>query len=646
MIDFSKSSQWLRRCDDLAGAGYHLLLTGNTVDRHLVVDETGDARSWLATTEVISKHFTNLGYELIVRYNLADRVTLANESTMVDLYDRAVRQAQGNEHVDSPTAEHGSSLPEPGRRQATTKRSDSAPRPADKSQALAAMCRALAQDQIATVIILENADRLFPEHLDGKELEDVVRLRRATEAAALMKGNHPLQGRKNLLVAITTGPISGVPSYLFREHPHMAVLGIPKPSRNERIEYLHQYLPEFHGGRSLNHDKTEAVANDLADLTDGMTLQDMAKLLRLSHIRSINVAENARQLVNQFKLGEQSDPWRDMDRERISNAEGFLTERVMGQDHVIHTIARSLKHAIVGLTSDPGGRGPKDVLFFAGPTGTGKTESAKAIADLLFRDSTAMTRLDMSEYAQEHAAERLVGAPPGYVGYDEGGQLTNAVRRKPHQIILLDEVEKANKGVWDKLLQVLEDGRLTDGQGQTAYFENSVLVFTSNEGATSLIDEFEPRIKAGDLPSYMDVQKHIRREVRNYFIKKVGRPEVLNRIGDERIVVFDLLRPEVVQSITRKFLNALSASARQQDLALEFEDTIAKYVARKMLEPDNLLMGGRRIKNLVRDTIEKPLTDWLFQNSGRLQGGIRIRIDVAEDGACMLINGERWPIQL
>ncbi len=246
---------------------------------------------------------------------------------------------------------------------------------------------------------------------------------------------------------------------------------------------------------------------------------------------------------------------------------------------------------------------PKGVLFFVGPTGVGKTELAKATAELVFGDERAFARFDMSEYAQEHAAERLTGAPPSYVGYEAGGQLTNRMKERPFSLILFDEIEKAHPRVMDKFLQVLDDGRLTDGQGETAYFSHSLIIFTSNIGSTHIERTSEGRERVvsmlSDTLSYGDLMQHYRQQVRDHFIR-LGRPEILGRIGEENIIVFDMLRPQHVHGILRKFLEGLTGSAQEKyGVEVTFDASVDQAASRFCARPENVMLGGRGIRNFV-----------------------------------------------
>ena len=307
-----------------------------------------------------------------------------------------------------------------------------------------------------------------------------------------------------------------------------------------------------------------------------------------------------KKLVKLYKFGESRSPWEDLSRERLESLDESLLNRVKGQDHVVKRVSAVIKKAFMGfsgLQHSSRQQMPKGTLFFVGPTGVGKTEMAKAIASFLFGEEEACIRFDMSEYSAEHCDQRLLGAPPGYVGYEEGGQLTNAVRRRPFSVILFDEIEKAHPKVFDKFLQILEDGRLTDSKGDTVSFSETIIIFTSNIGAAQVQPE-DPD------PHASFIQK-----VKEYFIEH-DRPELLNRIGENNIIPFNYLQdPEVLLKIANAKLRPLIQKLNDK-YSIRFE--IEHEDLRILLNGFNEKNGGRGIATRVSDLIIDPLVEKLF----------------------------------
>ena len=255
---------------------------------------------------------------------------------------------------------------------------------------------------------------------------------------------------------------------------------------------------------------------------------------------------------------------------------------------------------------------PKGVLFFAEPTGTGKTETAKTLAEIVFGDESCCTRFDMSEYGQSHSDQKLLGAPPGYVGYEAGGQLTNAVKKNPFSILLFDEIEKAHPSILDKFLQILEDGRMTDSQGNTVYFSESIIIFTSNLGIYTLGENGQREANVTSEMSYPEMSMRVREAIEDYFKLQLGRPEILNRIG-ENIVVFDYIRPEVATLILNAQVQKIIKNlAVDKHITVTIADDVMDVLTAQAL--NNLSNGGRGIGNVVENLLINPLSRYLFDH--------------------------------
>jgi ATP-dependent Clp protease ATP-binding subunit ClpB len=289
---------------------------------------------------------------------------------------------------------------------------------------------------------------------------------------------------------------------------------------------------------------------------------------------------------------------------KLLRMEQELGRRVIGQRQAVVAVSDAVRRSRAGV-ADP--NRPTGSFMFLGPTGVGKTELAKALAEFLFDDERAMVRIDMSEYGEKHSVARLVGAPPGYVGYDQGGQLTEAVRRRPYTVVLFDEVEKAHPDVFDVLLQVLDEGRLTDGQGRTVDFRNTILILTSNLGAGGS-------------------EEMVMAAVRSAF-----KPEFINRLDD--VIIFDGLEPGDLVAIVDIQLNQLSKRLAQRRLTLEVSLPAKQWLAQRGFDP---LYGARPLRRLVQQAIGDQLAKMLL--AGQVHDGDTVKADVGADGEGLILS--------
>jgi len=296
------------------------------------------------------------------------------------------------------------------------------------------------------------------------------------------------------------------------------------------------------------------------------------------------------------------------EQERLIHLDDRLHERVIGQNEAVTAIANAVRRSRAGL-QDP--NRPIGSFIFLGPTGVGKTELARALAEFLFDDETHMVRIDMSEYMEKHAVSRLIGAPPGYVGYDEGGQLTEAVRRRPYSVVLFDEIEKAHPDVFNTLLQLLDDGRLTDGHGRTVDFRNTVIIMTSNVGSNLI----------GDASSWddEDTRKRVMDELRRTF-----RPEFLNRVDD--IVLFHKLAREEIGRIVKLQLARLRKLLQERDLAIELTPEAAAFLGDRGYDPT---YGARPLKRAIMRYIQDPLAKRLLRGEFAPHDTIVVDVDAS-----------------
>ena len=379
---------------------------------------------------------------------------------------------------------------------------------------------------------------------------------------------------------------------------------------------------------ALNKETEEAVAHE--DFEKAANLRDRKKALQNEMAQRRSEWEHTRnnkvELVGEEEVAQIVGAWTGIPVSRITedeshrliNLEAILHERVVGQEEAVKSVARAIRRARAGL-KDP--NRPIGSFIFLGPTGVGKTELCKALAEALFGDEDSMIRIDMSEYMEKHSVSRMIGSPPGYVGHEEGGQLTEKVRRKPYAVILLDEVEKAHPDVFNILLQILEDGRLTDGQGRVVDFKNTVIVMTSNAGAHALRKQRSLGFGGAENSerTYESMKDNIMDEVKNIF-----RPEFLNRVDE--IIVFHALEQAEIDAIARLLLKQVCARLAERGIELDVEDSALNLISSAGYD---IQYGARPLRRAIQRMVEDALSEEILM--GNIKLGDRVRVSAEGD---------------
>ena len=332
---------------------------------------------------------------------------------------------------------------------------------------------------------------------------------------------------------------------------------------------------------------------------------------KIRHVKDRRASDSSRQIVTEEVIAQVVSEWtripvvrlREQESRRLAKLEKELHRRVIGQEEAVTAVAGAIRRGRAGL-KDP--RRPTGSFLFLGPTGVGKTELSKAVAETVFGSEQNLIRVDMSEYMEKYSVSKLIGSPPGYVGYDEGGQLSEQVRRHPYSVILFDEIEKAHPDVFNILLQVLDDGHITDAHGRRVDFKNTCIIMTSNAGAKSIVDPKRLGFSAGadEEKDYEDMKRGVMEEVRRIF-----KPEFLNRI-DETIVFHPLTQKEV-EEIAGLLLKALTGRAKEQmNLTIRISPAVKKYVAKKGFSPK---YGARPVRRVIQNEIENPAAEMIVR---------------------------------
>lgn len=499
--------------------------------------------------------------------------------------------------------------------------------------------RAMMQGKHATAVVMEMASRYIvtPDRLDQMEVNSFNLLLQSALSAATVR---TAQGKLPNLLILLVNKLNDLPAWFYLDNPVCKTITLEAPDRDERMRFLSgSAWPSFFDAAvyrtdmpyyQQRPDDLRKLREKFVGLTEGMSFTELDALRRMSRSQCAPIRDLC-SIVDLYKYGIHENPWAKLSMESLKTAKTDFQKRIKGQDTALERSLDVIKRAVTGLNgANSSGTGkPKGVLFFAGPTGTGKTETAKALAEKIFGDESACVRFDMSEYGQSHSDQKLLGAPPGYVGYEAGGQLTNAVKKNPFCILLFDEIEKAHPSIFDKFLQILEDGRLTDGQGHTVYFSETIIIFTSNLGMYVKDALGQRHQNVSYDMTYDEVTRRLREAIGDYFKLELGRPEILNRIG-ENIVIFDFIRQEAGQAILRAQVDKLIRRLKEQkNLTLVIPDESYQQLSDAALA--DLTNGGRGIGNQVEALLINPLSRYLF-DSGIIENAT-VTVDAFETSA-------------
>ena len=428
-----------------------------------------------------------------------------------------------------------------------------------------------------------------------------------------------------------------LPDWFLIGNPRVRHIPIPPPDHLARRAVGGSLLRVWPGARDATPENLAKAGQAFVDVTEGMSLIDMNSIAQLARAENVAVADVA-DAVRRYKVGVTEDPWQKVDHEKIRGAADFIGKRVKGQEHAVTHMLDIVKRAVTGVGRTRSGA-PRGIAFLAGPTGVGKTELAKTITNLLFGDESAYIRFDMSEFSAEHADQRLIGAPPGYVGYDVGGELTNAIREKPFSVVLFDEVEKAHPRILDKFLQILDDGVLTSGRGERVYFSEALLIFTSNLGIFSL-DESGNRVPNVTVDQPLEeVRSKVLLEIEKHFKLVLNRPEILNRLG-ENIIVFDFIRTDVAGQIFEQMLQTLLADIARLGFSVTLSKTAHEDLRALCLA--DLSNGGRGIRNHLEALFINPLSRALFDDDAQPGGHYRVEALAADPAGGVTLSDGGW----
>lgn len=467
-------------------------------------------------------------------------------------------------------------------------------------------------DGLPVVFVVDYASHLFETRPHGlsEVLVEADRAARQTIIAASRQSKAPVHLSPTLWLVDKPGDL---PEWFVAGNDSLREVSVELPNLEDRYAFAQTLIANFADSAKLDDAERAAFLEQFSLEADGMTLVGMNSVARLAKNENLTCGEIS-EALRTHRLGTRRNPWKSpVMRTRMLRAEEILTGRIKGQSTAIEKTLEIILRSIVGLsgaqTSSRFNR-PRGVLFFAGPTGVGKTELAKAVTELLFGDDTALQRFDMSEFMEEDSINRLIGAPPGHPGHERGGELVNAMHKRPFSVILFDEVEKAHPRILDTFLQILDEGRLTDSRGSTAYFSEALIIFTSNIGMIGKDHTQNMGINIMPSDSYEEIERKVVDAVHGYFRYELQRPELMNRIG-RNVITFDFIRGDSASQIFSAIMARVLATVRaEHGIEIEVAPDALRDLRRLCIV--DWFEGGRGIGNRIESHFINPLSRELF----------------------------------
>lgn len=598
-------SKWHDELEIFYQIKHGIILEGNIRDTYLYSDEEEQSTLSLSLTQYLTKFFEKRGYSSIICYDHLDgfkcHSNLCENNTLeafAELVGNGLKVQSGFIKADFSDLESGAPY---------------------------IIRKAVSQSKKPVVIIMDLVSRYIesPDNLTEGSNKAFTILQQAVVGARDALG--PNGSLRNIIIFIVNKK-NDLPAWMFLDFQQVKGIKIEYPDSHMRRQYLSgNNLRSFFDEAIFQEDSPKYTNNEkewkrivdkFVARTEGFSNNELQQLQKLCRMRKIHMKDLC-SVVDLYIYGIQENPWEndELILNLKKNGKADLTRRVKGQDYAIDKTLDVIRRSVTGLSKvrNSNGLSPKGILFYAGPTGTGKTETAKALAQLIFGDESACIRFDMSEYRQDNSDQRLMGAPPGYVGYEAGGQLTNAVKDNPFSILLFDEIEKANPSILDKFLQILDDGRMTDGQGNTVYFNDCIIIFTSNLGIYTIDQQTGKRVPNVEFDTpYQEMQNKVRSAIEEYFVG-LGKPELLNRIG-ENIVVFNYIHEDAARKILDMRLTKIQTTIREEKgIELKYSDEARTILCHECFK--NLNFGGRGINNIVEALLINPLARHIFDES-------------------------------